>query len=90
MTGRLQGKIAVVTGANSGIGLGIAKRFVAEGARVFITGRRADALKAAAEQTGATAIQADSSNLADLDRLYEQVRNEAGRIDVLVANAGGG
>jgi NAD(P)-dependent dehydrogenase (short-subunit alcohol dehydrogenase family) len=90
MTGRLQGKIAVVTGANSGIGLGIAKRFVAEGARVFITGRRADALKTAAEQTGATAIQADSSNLADLDRLYEQVRNEAGRIDVLVANAGGG
>ncbi|TCR91219.1 SDR family oxidoreductase [Rhizobium sp. BK376] len=90
MTARLQGKVAVVTGANSGIGLGIARRFVAEGARVFITGRRADALKAAAEEIGAIAVQADSSNLADLDRLYERVKAEAGRIDVLVANAGGG
>ncbi|KAA0699596.1 SDR family NAD(P)-dependent oxidoreductase [Neorhizobium sp. P12A] len=90
MTARLQGKVAVVTGANSGIGLGIARRFVAEGARVFITGRRADALKTAAEEIGAIAVQADSSNLTDLDRLYERVKNEAGRIDVLVANAGGG
>ncbi|PZM12311.1 SDR family oxidoreductase [Rhizobium tubonense] len=92
MTGRLQGKIAVVTGANSGIGLATAKRFAAEGARVYITGRRLAELEAAAAAIGpqAIAVQADSSKLADLDRLYERVKSEAGRIDVLFANAGGG
>jgi NAD(P)-dependent dehydrogenase (short-subunit alcohol dehydrogenase family) len=92
MSDRLDGKIAVITGATSGIGLAAAKLFAAEGAHVFITGRRLDALKAAAAEIGGnvTAIQADSSNAADLDRLYEQVKTEAGRIDVLFANAGGG
>lgn len=88
----LQDKIAVVTGANSGIGLGIASRFVAEGAYVFITGRRQADLNVAVKQIGksATAVQGDVSNLADLDRLYTTVKAQAGRIDVLVANAGGG
>jgi NAD(P)-dependent dehydrogenase (short-subunit alcohol dehydrogenase family) len=92
MSDRLDGKIAVITGGTSGIGLATAKLFAAEGAHVFITGRRLDALKAAEAEIGgnATGIQANSSNPADLDRLYEQVRNEAGRIDVLYANAGGG
>lgn len=92
MSDRLDGKIAVITGATSGIGLATAKLFAAEGAHVFITGRRLDALKAAEAEIGGnvTAIQADSSNVADLDRLYDQVKTEAGRIDVLFANAGGG
>jgi NAD(P)-dependent dehydrogenase (short-subunit alcohol dehydrogenase family) len=92
MSDRLDGKIAVITGGTSGIGLATAKLFAAEGAHVFITGRRLDALKAAEAEIGGnvTGIQANSSNPADLDRLYEQVRNEAGRIDVLYANAGGG
>jgi NAD(P)-dependent dehydrogenase (short-subunit alcohol dehydrogenase family) len=92
MSDRLDGKIAVITGATSGIGLAAAQLFAAEGAHVFITGRRLDALQAAATEIGGnvTAIQADSSNAADLDRLYEQVKTEAGRIDVLFANAGGG
>jgi NAD(P)-dependent dehydrogenase (short-subunit alcohol dehydrogenase family) len=92
MTGRLQGKIAVVTGANSGIGLATAKRFAAEGAGVFITGRRSAELEAAAAAIGpqATAVQADSSKLADLDRLFDRVKAEVGRIDVLFVNAGGG
>jgi NAD(P)-dependent dehydrogenase (short-subunit alcohol dehydrogenase family) len=92
MTGRLQGKIAVVTGANSGIGLATAKRFAAEGARVFITGRRSAELEAAAAAIGpqGTAVQADSSKLADLDRLFDRVKADAGRIDVLFVNAGGG
>src|SRR5258708_15074992 len=90
--GRLEGKVAVITGGNSGIGLATAKRFVAEGAHVFITGRRLPELEAAAAAIGrnVTAVQADSSKLADLDRLYAQVKAERGRIDVLVANAGGG
>jgi NAD(P)-dependent dehydrogenase (short-subunit alcohol dehydrogenase family) len=89
---RLEGKIAVVTGASSGIGLAIAKRYVAEGAHVFITGRRAAELDRAATAIGrnVTAVQADVSKLADLDRLYAAVKAEKGRIDVLFANAGGG
>ncbi len=90
--GKLDGKVAVITGANSGIGLAAAKRFAEEGARVFMTGRRQQALDAAVAQVGARArgIQGDIANLADLDRLFETVRREAGSIDVLFANAGGG
>ncbi|WP_432187841.1 SDR family NAD(P)-dependent oxidoreductase [Streptomyces sp. Tue6028] len=91
MTQVLSGKVAVVTGANSGIGLAIARRFAAEGARVFLTGRRQELVDAAVAEIGpsATGVRADMSVQADLDHLYEVVRREAGRIDVLVANAGG-
>lgn len=90
--GMLEGKIAVITGANSGIGRASAKRFVSEGARVFMTGRRQAELDEAVAEVGhgARGIQGDVGNLADLDRLYKVVREEAGRIDVLFANAGGG
>ncbi|WP_061937070.1 SDR family oxidoreductase [Aureimonas sp. AU22] len=90
--GRLANKIAVVTGANSGIGLASAKRFASEGARVFMTGRRPRELDAAVAEVGngARGVQGDIANLADLDRLYEIVAAEADRIDVLFANAGGG
>jgi len=90
--GRLEGKVAVITGANGGIGLAIAKRFAGEGARVFMTGRRQPELGAAVQAVlhGAQGVQGDVSNPADLDRLFEIVRREAGTIDVLVANAGGG
>ena len=92
MQSRLEGKVAVVTGGTSGIGLATAKRFVAEGARVFLTGRRQAELDAAVAAIGSKAIgvQADSANLSDLSRLYERVKTEAGRIDVLFVNAGGG
>jgi NAD(P)-dependent dehydrogenase (short-subunit alcohol dehydrogenase family) len=92
MARRLEGKIAVITGGSTGIGLATAKRFAAEGARVFITGRDRAKLGAAVAAIGpsATAIQADSANLSDLDGLYERVKADAGRIDVLFANAGGG
>jgi NAD(P)-dependent dehydrogenase (short-subunit alcohol dehydrogenase family) len=92
MSNVLQGKVAVVTGGSTGIGLGIARTFVAEGAHVFITSRRQDALDAAATEIGGSveAIRADSSDLADLDTLFETVAARTGRIDVLVANAGGG
>jgi NAD(P)-dependent dehydrogenase (short-subunit alcohol dehydrogenase family) len=92
MSGKLDGKIAVVTGGNSGIGLATAKRFVAEGAHVYITGRRQEELDAAAKSIGknVTAVQGDVSNLADLDRLYETVKKNHGRVDVVFANAGGG
>ena len=90
--GRLEGKVAVVTGANSGIGFAAAKRFAREGARLFIIGRRLAELNSAAGEIGGTvrAVQGDVSNLADLDRLYDIIRAEAGMIDVLFANAGGG
>src|SRR5258706_9177925 len=92
MVRRLEGKIAVVTGGTAGIGLATAKRFATEGARVFITGRRQPELDAAVAEIGpkATGIQADSAHLSDLNRLYERVKTEAGRIDVLFVNAGGG
>jgi NAD(P)-dependent dehydrogenase (short-subunit alcohol dehydrogenase family) len=90
MSAKLDGKIALVTGGNSGIGLAIAKRFAREGAFVFITGRRKNELEKAAKLIGPepAAIQADASNLSDLDRVYEEIRK--GRLDILVANAGGG
>jgi NAD(P)-dependent dehydrogenase (short-subunit alcohol dehydrogenase family) len=90
--GKLDGKIAVVTGGNSGIGLATAKRFAAEGAYVFITGRRKPELDAAAKAIGknVTAIQSDVSNLADLDRLFATVKEQKGRVDILFANAGVG
>lgn len=90
--GRLNGKVAVVTGGNSGIGLAAAKRFAAEGARVFVVGRRQAELDTAVAAIGGAAegVRADVASLADLDRLYEVVRDRAGRIDVLFANAGGG
>jgi NAD(P)-dependent dehydrogenase (short-subunit alcohol dehydrogenase family) len=92
MARRLAGKIAVVTGGTSGIGFASAKRFAAEGAHVFITGRRQAELDKAVAAIGATAIgvQADSTNMADLNRLYAQVRGDSGRIDILFANASGG
>ncbi|MFL1417659.1 SDR family NAD(P)-dependent oxidoreductase [Pseudomonas fildesensis] len=92
MQDRLDGKIALITGATSGIGLATAKLFAAEGAHVYITGRNRDALQAAQDEIGGnvTSVQADSTNSADLDRLFDQIKAEAGRLDVLFANAGGG
>ena len=80
MSGKLAGKIALVTGGNSGIGLATAQRFVAEGAYVLITGRRQSDLDAAVKQIGknVTAIQGDVSNLADLDRLFATIKQEQG------------
>jgi NAD(P)-dependent dehydrogenase (short-subunit alcohol dehydrogenase family) len=90
--GKLDGKVAVITGASSGIALASAKLFVEEGAYVFITGRRKNALNDAVELIGrnVTGVQADSANLADLDRLFESVKQAKGRIDVLFASAGMG
>ncbi len=92
MTLSLQGKIAVVTGASTGIGLAIAKQFAAEGASVVITGRRQKELDVAVAEIGdqACAVRADVSSLQDLDALFDTVKQRHGRIDVLVANAGGG
>jgi NAD(P)-dependent dehydrogenase (short-subunit alcohol dehydrogenase family) len=85
-----EGKVAVITGGNSGIGLATAQRLVAEGAYVFITGRRQPELDAAVKLIGknVTAVQGDVSNLADLDRLYATVKRQKGRVDILFANAG--
>jgi NAD(P)-dependent dehydrogenase (short-subunit alcohol dehydrogenase family) len=87
---KLEGKIAVITGGSSGIGLATAKRFVTEGAYVFITGRRQTELKVAVRDIGknVTDVQGDVSNLADLDRLYSIVKQQKGHIDILFANAG--
>ena len=87
---KLNNKIAVVTGGNSGIGLATARRFAAEGAKVIITGRRKEAIDEAVASIGeaASGIVADASNLADTDRMVEQIRQEHGRIDVLFLNAG--
>jgi NAD(P)-dependent dehydrogenase (short-subunit alcohol dehydrogenase family) len=89
---KLEGKVAVITGGNSGIGLATAQRFAEEGAHVFITGRRQGELDAAVRDIGKNVIgiQGDVSKLADLDRLYAAVKQQQGRIDVLFANAGGG
>jgi NAD(P)-dependent dehydrogenase (short-subunit alcohol dehydrogenase family) len=87
---KLAGKVALVTGGNSGIGLATAKRFVAEGATVFITGRRQKELDSAVREIGAgvIAIQGDIANLADLDRMFATIREHSGRLDILFANAG--
>jgi NAD(P)-dependent dehydrogenase (short-subunit alcohol dehydrogenase family) len=88
--GRLEGKIALVTGGTSGIGLATAKRFVEEGAYVFITGRRDPELAAAIKEIGrnVTGVQGDVSQLADLDRLFAQIKREKGKLDIVFANAG--
>ena len=88
--GKLEGKVAVITGGNSGMGLATAQRFVAEGAYVFISGRRQAELDKAVKQIGrnVTGVRGDVSDLADLDRLYATVKEKKGVIDVLFANAG--
>ena len=90
MTRKLEGKVAVITGGSAGIGLAAAKRFAEEGAYVFITGRRQAELDAAVKEIGsnATAVRADSADLADLTRVFDTVKAAKGRIDVLYANAG--
>jgi len=87
---RLAGKVALVTGGNSGIGLATAKQFVNEGAYVYITGRREAELAAAVKEIGSdvAGVQGDVSNPADLDRLFAQIQQEKGRLDILFANAG--
>jgi NAD(P)-dependent dehydrogenase (short-subunit alcohol dehydrogenase family) len=93
MPGKLEGKIALVTGGSSGIGLATAQQFVKEGAYVYITGRRQSELDKAVKAIGGSqvkAVRADSSKLADLDRLFTQIKQEKGRLDVVFANAGGG
>ena len=92
MKDRFEKKVVVVTGGTSGIGLAAARAFVAEGATVFVTGRRQEVLDAAVEEIGGpvTGVRADMSDLADIDRLYDAVRQRHARIDVLFANAGGG
>ena len=90
MSGKLESKVAIVTGGSSGIGLATAKRFVSEGAYVFITGRRQTELDAAVASVGSniTAIQGDVAKLADLDRIFAQIGKEKGRLDIVFANAG--
>jgi NAD(P)-dependent dehydrogenase (short-subunit alcohol dehydrogenase family) len=88
--GKLEGKIALITGGNSGIGFATAKQFVKEGAYVFITGRREPETAAAVEEIGSnvTGVRGDVSNLGDLDRLFAQIKREKGRLDIIFANAG--
>jgi NAD(P)-dependent dehydrogenase (short-subunit alcohol dehydrogenase family) len=93
MAGKLEGKIALVTGGSSGIGLASAQGFVKEGAYVYITGRRQAELDKAVKAIGGNqvkAVRADVANLADLDRLFDQIKQEKGRLDIVFANAGGG
>ncbi|MGB8065511.1 MAG: glucose 1-dehydrogenase [Candidatus Sulfotelmatobacter sp.] len=92
MSQKLEGKIAVITGGSSGIGLATAKRFVNEGAYVFITGRRQSELDAAVSEIGhnVTGVQGDVSKLADIDKLYAAVRKQKGKLDIVFANAGTG
>jgi NAD(P)-dependent dehydrogenase (short-subunit alcohol dehydrogenase family) len=92
MTSKFQNKVVVVTGGTSGIGLATAKAFAAEGASVFVTGRRQEALDAAVKAIGGrvTGIRGDMANLADIDRLYDAVQQQHAQIDVVFANAGGG
>jgi NAD(P)-dependent dehydrogenase (short-subunit alcohol dehydrogenase family) len=87
---KLEGKIAVITGGNSGIGLATAKRFVTEGAYVFITGRRQKQLDLAVSEIGKNVmgIQSDVSNLADIDKIYTTIKDQKNRIDIIFANAG--
>ena len=87
---RLEGKVALITGGNSGIGLATAKQFVNEGAYVFITGRRDPELAAATKEIGrnVTGVQGDVSNLGDLDRLFAHIKREKGKLDIVFANAG--
>jgi len=88
--GKLEGKIALITGGNSGIGLATAKQFVTEGAYVFITGRREPELAAAVKEIGGnvTGVQGDVSKIGDLDRLFSRIKEEKGRLDIVFANAG--
>src|ERR1700730_14605769 len=88
--GKLEGKIALITGGTSGIGIATAKAFVNEGAYVFITGRRKTELASAVKEIGrnVTGIQGDVSNLDDLDRLFAQIKRENGKLDIVFANAG--
>jgi NAD(P)-dependent dehydrogenase (short-subunit alcohol dehydrogenase family) len=88
--GKLEGKIALITGGNSGIGLATAKQFVNEGAHVFVTGRREQELAAVVKEIGRniTGVQGDVSDLGDLDRLFAQIKREKGRLDIVFANAG--
>src|SRR6201987_4203121 len=90
--GKLEGKVAVITGGSSGMALASARRFVEEGAHVFISGRRQEALDEAVKLIGrnVTAVQGDAADLNDLDRLFDTVRREKGAIDVLWASAGMG
>src|SRR6202047_781164 len=92
MSSRLEGKIALVTGGSTGIGLATAQRFVNEGAYVYITGRRQPELDEAVKKIGAgvSAGPPDASSRADRDRLFAQIKQEKGRLDVVFANAGGG
>jgi NAD(P)-dependent dehydrogenase (short-subunit alcohol dehydrogenase family) len=87
---KLEGRIALITGGNSGIGLATAKQFVNEGAHVFITGRREPELARAVKEIGknVTGVQGDVSNLGDLDRLFAQIKRETGKVDIVFANAG--
>src|SRR6266849_1092581 len=88
--GKLEGKIALITGSNSGIGLATAKQFVNEGAYVFMTGRRDSELAAAGKEMGknVTGVKGDMAKLDDLDRLFAQIKQEKGKLDIVFANAG--
>lgn len=90
--GQLDSKVALITGGSTGIGVATAERFIAEGARVYITGRRQENLDAAAAKLGpnATAIRGDISDLADLDRIFQRIDADGSRLDIFFANAGGG